>query len=220
MVGKKTIHIQVLVDNPSSWIAPKARDFCNELNDSGFSAEYIESQDSLQEGDILVLLGCEKLLREEERALHKHNLVVHESALPQGKGMSPLTWQILEGKDSIPITLFEAVDELDAGPVYGRSEMTFEGHELIDELRDAQAKESFALIREFLREYPSIRGEDQSGAESTYPRRTPKDSELDVSKSLEEQFNLLRVVDNDRYPAFFWYKGKKYIVRVQKDTSA
>ena len=26
-----------------------------------------------------------------------HNLVVHESALPQGQGLESLTWQILDG---------------------------------------------------------------------------------------------------------------------------
>jgi methionyl-tRNA formyltransferase len=30
---------------------------------------------------------------------------VHESALPQGQGWSPMTWQILEGASPIPVTL-------------------------------------------------------------------------------------------------------------------
>ena len=29
-----------------------------------------------------------------------------------------MTWQILEGASTIPITLFEAVADLDAGPIY------------------------------------------------------------------------------------------------------
>ena len=50
-------------------------------------------------GDICILLSCE-LLDKEQLALHKHNLVVHESDLPKGQGWSPMTWQILEGKYS------------------------------------------------------------------------------------------------------------------------
>ena len=31
------------------------------------------------------------LLNADQLALHRHNLVVHESALPQGQGWSPMT---------------------------------------------------------------------------------------------------------------------------------
>lgn len=47
------------------------------------------------------------------------------------------------------------------------------------------------------------------GEESFYSRRMLKDSELDVNKSIREQFNLLRVADNNKYSAFFSYKWKK-----------
>ena len=30
----------------------------------------------------------------------------------------------------------------------------------------------------------------------------------------KEQFNLLRIVDNNSYPAFFFYKNKKYIIKI------
>ena len=65
-----------------------------------------------------LLLSCSRLLNADQLALHSYNLVVHESALPQGQGLSPMTWQILEGARSIPITLFEAVADLDAGPIH------------------------------------------------------------------------------------------------------
>ena len=38
--------------------------------------------------------------------------VVHENALPQGQGWSPLTWRILKGASRLPITLLEATAEL------------------------------------------------------------------------------------------------------------
>ncbi len=42
----------------------------------------------------------------------------------------------------------------------------------------------------------------QQGEASYYRRRRAADSQLDPHCSLAEQFNLLRVVDNQRYPAF------------------
>jgi UDP-4-amino-4,6-dideoxy-N-acetyl-beta-L-altrosamine N-acetyltransferase len=58
----------------------------------------------------------------------------------------------------------------------------------------------------------------QSGNESFYPKRTPKDSELDINKTIQDQFNLLRIVDNDNYPAFFELEGQRYRLTVELDS--
>ena len=52
------------------------------------------------------------------------------------------------------------------------------------------------------------------GKGSYYKKRLPKDSELDIEKSIKKNFNLLRVVDNERYPSFFYYKGKNFIIKI------
>ena len=69
----------------------------------------------------------------------------------------------------------------------------------------------------FIDNYPNINHFDQNGDESFYPKRTKKDSELNVSKTIKEQFNLLRVCDNEIYPAFFYINEKKYIIKIYKD---
>jgi methionyl-tRNA formyltransferase len=79
------------------------------------------------QGDVCLLLSCGRLLSAEQLALHRHNLVVHESALPQGQGWSPVTWQILEGASRIQITLSEATADLDAGPIYLQQEIALQG---------------------------------------------------------------------------------------------
>ena len=141
-----------------------------------------------------------------------HTLVVHESDLPQGKGWSPLTWQILEGKSHIPVTLFEAAERVDSGPIYAQRWLEFKGHELLDELRYGQAAATRELCRWFVDNYPESAAEacEQSGEESIYPRRRPADSALDANQTFAEQFNLLRVVDNQRYPAFFDWCDRRY----------
>ncbi|HGG0417971.1 TPA: hypothetical protein ACJFE8_002771 [Clostridium sporogenes] len=40
---------------------------------------------------------------------------------------------------------------------------------------------------------------------------------LDINKTIKEQFNLLRVADNEKYPAYFMFNNKKYIVRIYKE---
>ena len=50
-----------------------------------------------------------KIIEKEFLSKHKHNIAVHESSLPKGRGWAPLFWQILEGKNTMPIVLFEAL---------------------------------------------------------------------------------------------------------------
>lgn len=207
--------IQILVDNTDSWIIPYAKVLSDQLEDKGHEVYLIHSHDEVKEGDVLCLLSCERIFK--ELHLNKHNLVVHESDLPKGKGWSPLTWQILEGKDKIPLTLFEASKEVDAGGVYAKEFIQLEGHEMLDEIKHQQGLKTKKLIIDFIDRYPNLEASPQKGKSTYYPKRTPKDSELDISKSIKEQFNLLRVCDNERYPAYFKINGKKYLIKIYKD---
>lgn len=150
--------------------------------------------------------------------MFRHNLVVHESDLPHGKGWSPLTWQILEGKNQIPVTMIEAEEKVDSGVIYAQEWIDFQGHELVEELRAAQAKATIRLCEKFVSRYPGIvdAAREQTGEENFYPRRKPGDSRLDPDMTIREQFNLLRVVDNENYPAWFEMGGQRYVVKIGK----
>ena len=51
---------------------------------------------------------------------------------------------------------------------------------------------------------------------SYLPRRTPEDSEVDPSKTIAEQFDLIRVCDPNRFPAYFRFRGHRYLIRLEK----
>jgi methionyl-tRNA formyltransferase len=208
--------INILIDNKNSWITSYARRLVHELK-KDHKVNLVHNQKNLIPGDLAFFLSCEEIVASENMKKNRHNLVIHESPLPCGKGMSPLTWQILEGKNVIPIVLFEASQEVDNGRIYLQEAMHFEGHELIDELRDKQARETIRMIKKIISLNTKLVGEKQSGKESFYPRRRPQDSELDINKTIVEQFNLLRVVDNERYPAFFRHRGHKYVIKIYKE---
>lgn len=210
------MNIQILIDNPRSWVVPYAKLLLEEIKKLNHYAEIINEHRQIKNGDILILLSCEKILKKNFLDLNKHNLVVHASPLPKGKGMSPMAWQILEGKNDLPVTLFEAVEALDAGDIYLQRVIKFMGDELIEELRDELGKVSNEMLIEFINRVDEITGEKQTGEESFYKKRTPEDSKLNINKTIAEQFNLLRIVDNERYPAFFELHGNKYIIKIEK----
>ena len=89
--------------------------------------------------------------------------------------------------------------------------------ELNDEIKQKQGQAILDLCLEYVKKYGHIKTEAQLGEPTYYDRRSKGNSELDVHKTISEQFNLLRVVDNERYPAFFYFKNKKYILKIYDD---
>ena len=208
-----------IVTDEQSWIKPYIERLERDLRSMGHTVVCRYDFDTENSYDFVFLLSYQEIIKKEWLCLNRHNLVVHESDLPQGKGWSPLTWQILEGKSQITITLFEADEHVDAGKIYLQKKMCFDGTELIDELRRVQGETTHALCTAFVQDYPDIlrTARKQVGEESFYPRRRAKDSRLDLDRTIREQINLFRVVDNDRYPAFFEWMGYRYYLKVSRE---
>jgi len=127
-----------------------------------------------------------------------------------------MTWQILEGKNQIPICLIEATEKVDAGDIWIKDIINLDGSELCGEWRLKQGEKTIELCLRFVEECKELNPVIQSGEDTFYKRRTSVDSELDINGSLQEQFNVLRVVDNDKYPGYFYIKNKKYILKIEK----
>lgn len=208
--------IQILIDNKESWFTSYIFKLISQIKDE-FTKDVIliHSHEDVTKGDILFLLSCQKIFK--NLHLNKKNIVVHASRLPEGKGWSPVTWQVLNDINKIPVTLFEASEKIDSGEIYLTDFIELDGYELIDKIRYFQAEVVFRMIIKFLKKYPNIKGYSQKGKSSYYKKRTKVDSELNIEGKLKDQFNLLRVCDNEKYPAFFYMNKKKYILKVYED---
>lgn len=214
MMSNERKKISVLVDN-DSWILPYADRLVRLLCEKGFNADLVRSAEDIEKGWVCFLLGCVNIVKDEYLAKNTHNLVVHESDLPKGRGFAPMAWQILEGSNSIPVCLLEAsAGEPDAGDIWLRDSIELEGHEVLPAWRHRQGEKTIELCLRFVSEYESLAPVKQTGEPSWFKRRRPADSELDPNKSLKSQFNLLRIVDNQRYPAFFEIAGRKILLEV------
>lgn len=183
----------------------------------GCSLRWVHDHRQLRQGDVCFLLSYGRIVAEDWLAMHQFNLVVHASDLPQGKGWSPMTWQILDGAAIIPLTLFEAAIDLDSGPIHARELLHLKGNELAPEWQELQAEATIRLCIDWLRDYPASasRAVPQSGEQSCFSRRRPEDSRLDPASTLQEQFPLLQVVDNEDYPAFFEWNGRFFRLRIE-----
>ena len=169
--------------------------------------------------DINVIFSYFKILDKKFLNRSKSNLVVHASNLPNGRGMSPLTWQILDGKSLITFSLIEVNEKMDEGKYYFKKKVRIPKHYIFDEIKKLQLDQTLILIIKFIKVFKKNKMKlphsyNQIGKPSYFKKRTMEDSKLNVHKSLNSQFNKLRVCDNDNYPAFFILNKKKYVIKI------
>ena len=211
----KNIDVGFLFDKSNPWL----KKFINKKTIKGKKYNLFFDINSRNEKKFhfLFILGYTKILDKNFLKRNVFNLIVHESSLPKGKGFSPVQWQILEGKNEIPVSLIVASKKVDSGDIILKSTIKLKGTELLSEIREAQAMKSIELINKFLDNFPNIKLEKQKGISTYYRKRTDNDNKLNISKTLLSQINILRVSDNEKYPAHFIYKKKKYYLKIFKD---
>jgi len=170
--------------------------------------------------DLCIILSYYRIIPKKYLELTEHNLIVHESNLPNGKGFSPLYWQILEGKNRITFTLFEATKKIDAGKFYFKKKFLFKKILLFNEIKNLQIKYALELISKFIKKYKKtgqVKSYSQIGKSSFYKKRNINMSKLNLKRSINDQINLLRICDNKKFPAFFYYGGKKFTIKIKKN---
>ena len=123
-----------------------------------------------------------------------------------------------EGRDEIVLSMFEAADSVDTGDIASKTILRLDGIETYDEINAKLFKVKLGMMTFAVENFNLLTfvAQDSSQEPSYYRKRTPDDSELDITKSIESQINLLRICDPIRYPAFFHYRGVKYNIKLEK----
>jgi methionyl-tRNA formyltransferase len=212
--------IQILISK-TSWANKCKSTILAKLKKYSKKLEILQSHKKLKKGyDINIIFSYFKIIPKKYLLKSKINLIPHESNLPHGRGMSPISWQILENKQKIYFSLIEADQQIDSGKIYYTKKISIPKHFLFDEIKKTQLNTNLKLIERFIIHYTkkltTPKSTKQSGKVSFYKRRNPKDSEIDIKKSIEKQFNLLRIADNQNYPTFFKIHGKKFFLKINK----
>ena len=185
---KKKLKIAYLLDSTNFWIHSYLLN--SKLFNSRKNINIIHKNLNKIKGyDLVFILNYTKILKTNFLKKNKLNLVVHASALPKGKGFSPMQWQVLNNKSKIPLSLFKAEKYVDSGVIYEKSNINLIGDELYDELRKKQAVATFKLIEKFISKYPKIKGIKQLGKSTFYRRRKLVDGKLNVNLSTKKKLS-------------------------------
>ncbi len=172
----------------------------------------------LSGGDVLFLISCGEIIRQRERDLYRHTFVLHASDLPKGRGWNPHIWAVLEGATEITVSILEAEDKVDTGAIWGKLKVPVPKHCLWDEINEAVFDAEFALMDRVLEGLDVLVPSPQASdvIPNYYRLRRPEDSRLDPLQSIAQQFDLIRVCDPDRYPAFFDLHGERFVLTIQR----
>lgn len=193
----------------SDWIERHCRDH---------EIDLVQNKSQLRGGDILLLVSCSELMTEQDRAGYGVSLVLHASDLPKGRGWSPHIWELAGGATHITLSLLEVAEKVDSGKIWKKVRIPLPSTLLWDEINHLIFTAEIELMDFAVASYGRIQPQAQAlGVEPTYfRRRTVEDSRIDPHKSIAEQFDLIRVCDPARFPAFFDLRGRRYTLKLER----
>lgn len=126
-------------------------------------------------------------------------VIFHMTDLPFGRGGSPLQNLIALGIYETKITALKCVEEVDAGPIYLKRPLSLHGAAEEIYLKASEIVEN--MIVEILKTNPQPTA--QVGEPIFFKRRRPEQGNLLDAESLEQAFDLIRMLDADGYPNAF-----------------
>jgi len=205
-----TDRVTVLCSDPRNHIWPYLERWCMEEDFTiGMRGAHATGD------DLLLLVSCTEVIPAEVRAKYGCTLVIHESALPEGRGWSPFAWQVLEGNSEITVSLLEAADPVDSGDLLLQQVVKLDDSELSDELNVKRDRLRMEMARWAVENFRTANRVKQDGEPTFYARRRAEDSRLDPDATIADQFDLLRICE-PRFPAFFDLRGCRYQISLRK----
>lgn len=131
----------------------------------------------------------------------------HMTDVPYGRGGSPLQNLIAAGHDSTKLSALRMVDEMDAGPVYAKREMSLDGR--AEEIYIRAGRLSFEIIHWMISNEPVA--VPQQGEVVSFKRRKPEQSVLPQEGDLRLVYDHIRMLDAATYPLAFVEHGNFWL---------
>ena len=217
------MRVVVACSSSSHPVYPYLERWVANTDPKGHEVSLVNRVDELPDsGDLLFLVSFGQIIGREYIDRFQKALVLHCSDLPRGRGWSPHIWEVLRGADHLTLSLLEAADRADVGDIWKKQVIPLDGTELYDEINAKLFQAEIELMDYAVENFATVSPQAQPELDEEleyYQKRTPADSEIDPSRVLADQFDLLRVCDPQRFPAFFDFRGARYLLRIEKAES-
>lgn len=213
--GSRSLRISVLFD-AGGWLEEHLQAFAALHDLDGHQVSFANELHAVGPTDLLVLFGYSRVLNHGELARATSTLVVHASDLPRGRGWSPYVWDIVEGAATLTVSLIDAASPVDSGDIIHQASIALRGSELLPEIRAMVVACAVDLVRQAATQICDgvLSRQPQRGDPTYRRRRTRADAELDPERTIASQMDLLRAVDNVRFPAWFRFRDRVFRVLI------
>jgi methionyl-tRNA formyltransferase len=137
--------------------------------------------------------------------------IFHDSLLPAYRGFAPTVWAILKGETHTGVTLFEAAEGVDSGPIVAQRRVPVSPDDTIADVLPRVTDTYLDLLAE---QWPALVAGNaprtqQDETQATYTcRRMPSDNRIDWSRPADEIHNLIRAVTAPYPGAFTTFNGE------------
>jgi methionyl-tRNA formyltransferase len=130
-------------------------------------------------------------------------VIFHMTNLPFGRGGSPLQNLIARGIYQTKMSALRCVQDLDAGPIYLKRDLSLYGSAEEIFIRASRVIED--MIVEIVETSPEP--QPQMGEPTIFRRRRPEESNMEHLTTLDQVFDYIRMLDAAGYPAAFLEVG-------------
>jgi len=142
------------------------------------------------EPDLAIIAAYGKIIPKTILDIPKHGFInIHASLLPKYRGASPIQYAILNGDKETGITIMKVDEEMDHGPLLGKSEIRISKFETYENLSQKLAILGAKLLTKIIPDYidGKIKLVEQDHSKATFAKIIKKeDGKIDWSKSAEE----------------------------------
>ena len=89
---------------------------------------------------------------------------------------------------------------------------------IYDEIKERQLDSALILFDMFIKKIKNkknyIKSIDQKEKPSYFKKFKSTASKIDITKTIKSQINIMRTRDNNNFPSYFYYKKRKFIIKL------
>jgi len=166
--------------------------------------------------DLLLSVGWHRIFRQDILEAVPLIINIHPSLLPKYRGWA-YNWAVVNGDREHGLTAHIVDQGVDTGPILLQRVFSLSKFDtyrsLTRKLLDAHDDFVPELLEKIQHEgiLPVAQNEEMASAP---PRRLPKDSLIDPTKTLVELYDQIRASDPETFPAHFFVEGKKVCIKL------
>ncbi len=182
---------------------------CNKKN--------ISSQIKKTKADCLLSIGFPYIINENVLTAFKYAINIHPTLLPKYRGPTSGAYILINNEQESGSTVHHMTREMDKGDIIAQSIVNLTPFDTIKSMqRKVYAREPDLIVKaiqKLILGHEAI-PQNEANASEYQKRRRPEDSQINPNTPLIDLVNNIRACDEEKFPAFFMYKGHKVCIKL------